>query len=288
MSKTLSATLRESRNRLAEAAIPEAALDARIIVEHFAGIDRAAAVLRPETPIDPARVAAILDAVARRAAGEPVHRILGYREFHGLRLALSPETLEPRADTETLVDAALPFVRETAARHGTCRILDLGTGTGAVALALLKEEPLARALVTDISEDALSTAMANARSNGLEDRFETLKSNWFSAVSGRFHMIVSNPPYIASDEIGALQREVRLFDPPAALDGGPDGLDAYRAIAGGAAGHLETAGRIAVETGFLQKRAVDTIFGHAGYRLVEATRDLGGNDRVLIFARPKA
>ncbi|CAG0999100.1 MAG: peptide chain release factor N(5)-glutamine methyltransferase [Rhizobiaceae bacterium] len=281
---TLGALLSEARRRLAAAGIEGAALDARLLVEHFAGASRTDLVTRPERPVSADAAAAVLAAIARRAAHEPVHRILGWREFHGLKLALSPETLEPRADTEALVDAVLPFVRETARRKGSCRILDLGTGTGAIALALLKEEPRATAVGADLSGEALRTARANAEACGLAARFATARSDWFEKIEGRFHLIASNPPYIESEAIEALQPEVRLFDPRAALDGGRDGLDAYRIIAAGAAGHLEDGGRIALEIGHRQKDAVEALFGGAGYRLSRAVRDLGGNDRVLVFS----
>ncbi len=285
---TLGALLSEARRRLAAAGIEEAALDARLLVEHFAGASRTDLVTRPERAVSADAVAAVLAAIQRRAAHEPVHRILGWREFHGLRLALSPETLEPRADTETLVEAVLPFVRETARREGWCRILDLGTGTGAIALALVKEEPRATAVGADVSEDALHTARANADACGLAARFATVRSDWFDKIEGRFHLIASNPPYIESQAIEALQPEVRLYDPRTALDGGSDGLDAYRIIAAGAAGHLEEGGRIALEVGHRQKDAVEALFRGAGYRLEQAARDLGGNDRVLVFGLAEA
>ena len=236
-------------------------------------------------PIGPEAVAAIRQAIARRVAGEPVHRILGFRDFYGLRLFLSPETLEPRPDTETVVDAVLPFARETAAREGVCRILDLGTGTGAIALALLAEVPEATAVGVDISTDALATAGRNARENGLSGRFQTVRSNWFEKISGAFHVIVANPPYISTQELETLQGEVRNFDPTRALDGGADGLDAYRAIAGQAKAFLDASGRVAVEIGHTQKDDVTRLFEAAGLRIVEARKDLAGHDRVLVFER---
>lgn len=282
---TLGDLLRRAKAELAAAGIVDAAFDARIIVEHFSGTSRTDALLVPQRRIDARAEAAIAAAIARRARGEPVHRILGFREFHGLTLRLSPETLEPRPDTETLVDAMLPFVRQTAAAAGACHILDLGTGTGAIALALLKEVPKATAVGVDISEDALRTAAGNAEEAGLSERFVPLRSDWFSSVTEKFHGIVSNPPYITSAELGGLQPEVRLFDPIRALDGGADGLDAYRKIAVGAAAHLEDGGRIGVEIGHRQKDDVARIFRGTAYRLIDAARDLAGNDRVLIFAR---
>lgn len=282
---TLGEVLRLARTELASAGIASAALDARLLVEHFSGSTRMDAITAPDKPLDPASVGAVMAALARRVRGEPVHRILGHREFHGLTLRLSPETLEPRPDTETLVDAMLPFVGQVILAHGVCRILDLGTGTGAIALALLKEVPEATALGVDISAEALETAAGNAEAAGLSARFATLRSDWFSSVGGKFHGIVSNPPYISTQELEGLQPEVRLFDPVRALDGGADGLDAYRIIAENAAPHLEDNGRIAVEIGHQQRDDVTGLFLGAGYRLIEALSDLGGNDRVLIFAR---
>ncbi|BCH22761.1 peptide chain release factor N(5)-glutamine methyltransferase [Mesorhizobium sp. L-8-3] len=284
---TLGGMLRLARTELAAAGVAGAALDARLLVEHFSGSTRMDAITAPDRPLDAAIVGAIMAAVARRVRGEPVHRILGHREFHGLTLRLSPETLEPRPDTETLVDAMLPFVRQTVAAEGCCRILDLGTGTGAIALALLKEVPDATALGVDISEEALGTAAGNAEAAALSPRFATLRSDWFSNVTGKFHGIVSNPPYICTQELEGLQLEVRLFDPLRALDGGADGLDAYRIIAAGAAPHLEGNGRIAVEIGHRQRDDVTGLFLEAGYRLTEALSDLGGNDRVLVFCPMK-
>ncbi|OHV86319.1 peptide chain release factor N(5)-glutamine methyltransferase [Mesorhizobium sp. ORS 3428] len=277
--------LRAARLRLAAAGIGDPALDSRLIVEHFSATTRAQAIAAPDRAVDASALAAIDAALRRRAAGEPVHRILGYREFYGLRLSLSPDTLEPRPDTEILVDTVLPFVKATAERLGECRILDLGTGTGAIALALLSAVPAARATGVDISPGAVATAMRNAEDLGLGGRFKALHSNWFEKVSGRYHLIAANPPYIPSRDIENLQDEVRDFDPHRALDGGMDGLIPYRIIAGEAEGFLEAQGQIAVEIGHTQQSEVTAIFAGAGYRLAEARRDLGGNDRVLVFVR---
>lgn len=282
---TLSALHLAARRRLADAGISDAGLDARLIVEHFSATTRTDAVLRPDTPVAAAVVRQVEAALDRRIAGEPVHRILGFREFYGMRLGLSTETLEPRPDTETLVDAVLPFVRDTAAREGVCRILDLGTGTGAIALALLAQEPHAVATGVDVSDDALATAAANAAGLGVAGRFTAKKSDWFAGIDGRYHLIVSNPPYIPSSEIEDLQHEVRNFDPRRALDGGPDGLEPYRAIASGSARHLEEGGCVGLEIGHDQRRDVTELFERAGYELIAQRKDLGGNDRVLVFSR---
>ncbi|MCA1367960.1 peptide chain release factor N(5)-glutamine methyltransferase [Bradyrhizobium sp. BRP14] len=283
MAETLDSLLAESRDKLKAAGIEAAALDARHLVSGLLGLSRAALVTRGGEPVGEADAARIRAAIERRAAHEPVHRILGEREFFGLNLKLSKDTLEPRPDTETLVDCLIPHVRRIAARKGSCRIIDLGTGTGAICLALLDAVLDARGLGTDISDNALQTARENARRNGLAERFETLRSNWFEAVEGRFDVIVSNPPYIRSSVIAELDPEVKYHDPVAALDGGDEGLNAYRAIALHAGRHLETDGLLGLEIGFDQKQAVTALFEAQGFRLLSGVKDLGGNDRVLVF-----
>jgi release factor glutamine methyltransferase len=282
---TLAGVLAEARRRLSGGDLDDPALEARMIVEHFTGTERRDAIAAPDRMVTAEQLAGIDDALLRRLAHEPVHRIFGWRDFYGLRLRLSPETLEPRPDTETLVDAVLPWLREVADREGGCRVLDLGTGTGAIALAIAAEIPQAVVTATDISADALATATENARANRLIDRFDPLVSHWFSAVRGKFHGIVSNPPYIPSQDVDGLQPEVRLHDPRRALDGGADGLDAYRSIAEGAAAHLERGAIVAVEIGQFQREDVDRIFAEAGYRTISVHRDLAGAERVMLFCR---
>ena len=201
-----------------------------------------------------------------------------------MSLRISRHTLEPRPDTEILVDTMLPIMRQIVASKGTVTILDLGTGTGAIALALLKECPEAVALGTDISKDALTTARRNADELGFADRFKTKCSDWFQNIEGGFDIIVSNPPYIKGSIIPTLAPEVRDFDPLAALDGGPDGLDGYRAIANGIREALNIGGSIGVEIGFDQKDSVAELFASTGFALRQAVRDYGNNDRVLVFS----
>lgn len=286
--RTLGALLKAVRQQLKKAAVEDPGLEARLFVEHFTGATRTQTIAAPETTIDEGQANAVLSAVAQRAEGKPVHRILGHREFYGLQLLLSPETLEPRPDTETLVELALPEVRRMAEAKGRCRILDLGTGTGAIALALLKDVPKAEAIATDISSKALATASRNADINGCAARFSTLRSDWLEGVDGRFDLIVSNPPYISSTELETLPREVRSHDPQAALDGGPDGLVPYRRIAMGAGRHLSVEGLVAVETGYDQRKAITAIFAEQSFELLKAARDLGGRDRALLFARKQS
>lgn len=282
---TLGRLVRLVRDALEEAGKPDAALEARLIVEQGTGASRTDLVVDPGREVEAVKAGAVRAMLSRRLAGEPVHRILGHRDFHGIRLGLSRDTLEPRPDTEALVDLALPFVRAAADRHGRCAVLDLGTGSGAVALALLAQEVRATAVGTDISAGALAAATANADINGVAPRFSTVLSDWFDAISGLFHVIVSNPPYIATNEIASLAAEVREYDPVAALDGGADGLDAYRAIAVRCAGHLDEDGIVAVEIGIGQETDVETIFARQGLRLAGRERDLGGVLRALAFRR---
>ncbi|MGK6313132.1 peptide chain release factor N(5)-glutamine methyltransferase [Neorhizobium sp. DT-125] len=280
---TLAAAVAGAKGRFTEAGLPDAAIEARLLIGGLLGLSSTEVFTGSGRVLTDDEKARITNAVERRLKREPVHRILGSREFHGMDLLLSKETLEPRPDTEILVDCLLPHVRQIVAAKGAARLLDLGTGTGAIILALLKESPQAKGIGSDISEDALRTAAENAARTGSAERFEAIRSDWFENISGRFDIIVSNPPYIRSDVIPSLEPEVRDFDPPAALDGGPDGLFPYRAIAAGAGDFLEKGGVIGVEIGFDQKEAVTAIFRSAGFKLVQAARDYGDNDRVLVF-----
>ncbi|WP_416797094.1 peptide chain release factor N(5)-glutamine methyltransferase [Ciceribacter azotifigens] len=280
---TASALIAEARRCFTEANLADPATDARVLVAGILGLSLSDVVMRGDIAVCREEAERVRAAVVRRCKHEPVHRILGHRAFYGLDLRLSPATLEPRPDTEILVDSVLPHLKRTIAEKGSARLLDLGVGTGAIALALLKECPQARAVGSDISEEALSTAESNAYINGVAERFETVRSAWFACIDGRFDIIVSNPPYIPTGVVAELDPEVRDYDPLAALDGGEDGLDAYRALAAGAGAFLEPRGLVAVEIGYDQKDSVTALFEAAGFSLLEARRDHGGNDRVLLF-----
>lgn len=278
---TIDHMLAHLRNHFAVAGVEDPMAEARILVGGIMGLTRAELISRSEDHIPLAQEIEINSASGRRARGEPVYRILGKRGFYGLELRITKETLDPRPDTEALVDLVLERLK--GRRVEALDILDLGIGTGAICLALLANLPNARGTGTDLAQDALDTAAQNAALNGLSERFTTVRSNWFEALSGHYDVIVSNPPYIRSDVIPDLDREVREFDPMLALDGGADGLEAYRAIAGSAAKFLKPAGIIAVETGFDQRQAVRQIFEKAGFNEVAAMKDLAGNDRAQAF-----
>ncbi|MBL0374730.1 peptide chain release factor N(5)-glutamine methyltransferase [Rhizobium sp. KVB221] len=278
---TLTEILRDFRARLAAGGVEDPAAEARILVGGLLKLERTDFITRGDMQIGAEDAQRLANAVARRLGGEPPYRILGHRAFHGLELELSEGTLEPRPDTEILVDTVLELLK--GRQSEPLRLLDLGTGTGAICLALLSQLPNARGLGVDLSEDALATARRNAAANGLGNRFEAQASNWFEAICGTFDVIVSNPPYIRSDVIPTLDREVREFDPLLALDGGEDGLAAYRVIASGASAFLNEDGFVAVETGFDQRHAVRAIFEEKGFVEAVSRQDYGRNDRVQVF-----
>jgi release factor glutamine methyltransferase len=255
-------------------------LDARILVGHALGIDPAALAAQARRTISGAEAAAIAVLARRRLAREPVARILEVKEFWSLALKLNADTLVPRPETETVVEAALAALGPD--RQRALRIADLGTGTGALLLALLCERPAALGIGTDISPRALNCARANAEGLGLADRACFVCCDYGAALAGGFDLVVCNPPYVAHGELATLQPEVRDFDPLRALDGGPDGLAAYRAVAVDARRLLAPQGALVLELGAGQLAAVAAIL--AGVGLVPADRprrDLGGIARAL-------
>ena len=241
------------------------ALDARLLVTAALGLDAADGIRKPETSIATEHFATIETYARRRLAREPVSRILGYRQFYGLDFEISPATLDPRPDTEVLVEAALQLMRERqpSSIDGPAipgpRILDLGTGSGAIIIALLAALPGARGVATDISAAALQVAARNARRLGVEQRLQTFETSWLDGLDGSFDLIVANPPYIPRGEIDGLDPEVTAFDPIRALDGGPDGLDAYRQLIPTAASALAPAGWLALEIGQGQENYIAAI-----------------------------
>jgi release factor glutamine methyltransferase len=288
---TVRDALRTATALLDSVDIPDAATDARRLLAHALEIDREALLREPNLRPDPSALERLAAFVARRAAHEPVSRIVGTRDFYGLSLALGPATLDPRPDTETVVTIARHLADRMDRNHdGPLRILDLGTGTGAIALALLTELPDAEAVATDIDPEALAVAARNATRLGVAGRIRFLASNWLDEVDERFHLIVANPPYIPTPDIAGLAPEVAHWDPRAALDGGPDGLDAYRAILGDIGRVMAPRGWTVFEVGVGQTAAVSALA--AGHGLVTAPptwpllRDLGGTVRCVVAATP--
>jgi len=262
--QTVETVRRALAAKLRTQAIDSAELDARLLVGAALDLDLTgliAAAARPVTKDESSRI----DCFARRRlAGEPVARILGFKEFWGLPLQLSPATLVPRPDTETVVELAVEIWRGAPHPNPRPRIADIGTGSGAILLALLSEMPEAEGIGTDISLAALRTAKGNAARLGFAPRAAFVACNYASALSGAFDLMVSNPPYIPTAEIAGLAGEVRDYDPPGALDGGADGLSAYRALIPQAAGLLAPGGTLIVEAGLGQSGLIREIMTAAG------------------------
>jgi len=280
-SPTIEAARRELGRRFRDAGIDSPELDARLLVGAALGLDLTGLVAQSQAmlPHDAATRIAVL--AERRLAGEPVARILGEKEFWGLRFRLSSDTLVPRPDTETVIAAALDFVRMMDPAK-PLRILDVGTGSGAILLALLSELTDASGIGTDIAPGALITAKQNADALGLSARAEFAVSDYFSAVSGTFGIIISNPPYIRTADIESLSTEVRSHEPYCALDGGVDGLAAYRTLCAQSPAHLRPGGALIVEVGHGQAEAVAGLMQATGLNVVKPfRRDLAGVPRVV-------
>jgi len=228
---SLGEAVRIAQRALTAAGVEDPAREARLVVSAASGLPTAEIIVRPEQPLSPAMRERLDAMLARRCAHEPLSRILGEREFYGRRFALSPATLDPRPDSETLIEAVLGIAERQGWGGRPIRILDVGTGTGCLLLTLLAELPMATGLGTDVSEEALDTAARNAVSLGLAERAVFARHDALDGVEGPFDLVISNPPYIATAEIAGLSPEVRDYDPIAALDGGEDGLGIYRRIA---------------------------------------------------------
>lgn len=272
--RALSAQLRSAR-------LDDAELDARILVGAALGLDLTGLIAQAARPLAAAEASRLAQHAQRRIAGEPVARILGTREFWGLPFRLSEATLVPRPDTETVVELALEVLRERQASHPP-RIADIGTGSGAILLALLHEIPDASGVGTDLSQTALRTARDNAVALGLADRAGFVACSYAAALGGPFDLIVSNPPYIPSAEIPKLSVEVREHDPHLALDGGNDGYDAYRALIPQASERLAPGGALIVEAGQGQAQNIETLMRGAALSVDRSPKaDLAGIPRAV-------
>jgi release factor glutamine methyltransferase len=276
---TLAAKRQALTETLRQAGIDSPDADARLLIGHALGLDRTALMTNSDRALRADDVAAIDALAARRLQHEPVSRILGRKEFWSLSLDVSDAVLVPRPETETVVEAALEFIG--GARLKPLRLLDIGTGSGALLLALLTELSNATGIATDISPAAIAVARVNAGRLGLAERCGFVVCNIADGVTGPFDLIVSNPPYIAHGEIATLEPDVRDYDPALALDGGKDGLDAYRAIAAQAPPLLAPGGRLIVELGAGQERAVSALFTKSGLMVEAARPDLAGIPRAL-------
>ncbi|MEM9551525.1 MAG: peptide chain release factor N(5)-glutamine methyltransferase [Pseudomonadota bacterium] len=260
--------------RLRAAGVADPARDARVLLAHAARIEAARVTLIAPEDLSPDIAERYDQLIALRAVRVPVSQLLGEREFYGRRFKVSREVLDPRPETETLIEAALsrPFDR----------VLDLGTGSGCILVTLLAETRAALGVGVDLSEAACLQASANAVLHRVEDRATVLASDWFATVDGVFDLIVSNPPYISRAEMGQLDPEVRDHEPEMALTDGADGLGAYRIIADEAPRFLTKDGRVMVEIGWRQASEVSTIFADAGFGSRHVLQDLGGQDRVIV------
>jgi release factor glutamine methyltransferase len=268
--------------RFESAAIESASLDARLLIGHVLGLDLTGLIKSAQRQLTESESTQIEGVARRRLAGEPVARIVGEKEFWGLPLQLSSATLVPRPDTETVVELALELLRADGLASRPLRVADLGTGSGAILLALLSELPNAQGFGTDISEQALRTAAANAISTGLAARATFIACDYAAGLSGLFDLIVSNPPYIRAADISGLAAEVREYDPLMALDGGVDGLDAYRALIPQAAGLLAPGAALIVEAGEGQSGPINSLMTIAGLTPTGAPKaDLAGIPRAV-------
>lgn len=261
---TVETARRALAKRFEAAAIDSAELDARLLVGNALGLDLTGLITQSARPLSVAEATRIQDAADRRLAGQPIARILGRKEFWGMPLKLSSATLVPRPDTETVVEMALEMLRALPTYNARLKIADIGTGSGAILLALLSELPNAYGVGTDVSVKALTTAKTNAIELGFGDRSLFVACDYASALNGPFDLIVSNPPYIRSADIMGLTAEVRDHDPHRALDGGADGLAAYRALVSQLGPLLAPKGVVVVEVGHDQSVQVERLMTAAG------------------------
>lgn len=274
---TIRQLIEEGAAILQRAGVAEARLDSRLLLQHALRLDHAGLISRMSDEADKPAASLWRTLLDRRANGEPVSRIIGSRSFFGLEFEIGPAVLDPRPDTELLVERVLADFGE----DDPFEFADMGTGSGAIAVAILANRPRARAWACDISREALQIAAANARRNAVSNRFVAVESDFFDHLDGRFDVLVSNPPYIRSRDVASLDREVRDYDPLLALDGGADGLDAYRRILAEGPGILKAGGRAYLEMGAGQCARIEAIAVSSGWKVLGVDRDLAGIERVL-------
>lgn len=271
---TLQEWMPQLRARLRDVPLDDTLRDIRILAAHAMGVEPSRMTLHMHDALSEDVQAHLGNMIEVRAEGMPVSKIIEKRMFWGRSFAINRDVLDPRADTETLIAEALALGPQA-------RVLDLGTGSGAIALTLAAQWPQASVVASDISAQALVVAMQNCAALGLCERVTLLRSDWFMQIEGRFDLILSNPPYIALEEWEGLDFDVRMFDPRIALTDEGDGLSAYRVLTLGAGAHLNTGGRLMVEIGHTQRVAVEALFEVAGFTEIQSLSDMAGRDRAI-------
>jgi release factor glutamine methyltransferase len=273
--------LQRATQFLERKSIASARLESEVLLSFVLGRSRVALYTGFDQPLTSEELDRYRDVLRRRACGEPTAYLVGEKEFWSLKLAVDARVLIPRPDTERLVEAALEVARALA--ENAPRVVDLGTGSGAIAIAIAGEIPSARVVATDVSPDALAVARLNIERHGLADRVRLLEGDLYGALepSDRFDLIVSNPPYVRRADVASLQPEIVYHEPRGALDGGDDGLDIIRRVIAGAPRHLESDGALLCEIGMDQGASVRALAEGAGLTRIEILRDLGGNERTL-------
>ncbi|MBS0253204.1 MAG: peptide chain release factor N(5)-glutamine methyltransferase [Proteobacteria bacterium] len=276
---SLGEALRVLTRLLTEAGLDTPQQDARFLMQGLLGFDGAQLLSRSGRPLGDA-AGRIGEAAARRIGHEPVSRILGRRAFYGRDFIVTPDVLDPRPDTEAVVDLALDLIRSRGLSEAPLTIADIGTGSGILIVTLLAELPNARGLATDISAAALAVARRNAEALGVAARIQFVATTGLDGVSGPFDLVISNPPYISTEEIAALEPDVKDFDPGQALDGGVDGLRVYREIARNIM-ELHAPSLVVLEVGATQAAEVEGIFSESGAQPIGRRQDLGGHTRAV-------
>lgn len=282
--ESISTLLHRATEAISKAGVKDARRDARILMCAATDVTLNSLLANPDQEISVSNNICFTDYVRRRCRREPVSRILGKRSFWNLDLVVTPNVLDPRPDSETVVQAVLDSLND---QQGSFRLLELGVGSGALLLSLLNELPYATGVGVDLCSKAVLVAKENAINAGLGSRTYFATMNWSDALDARFDIVISNPPYIMSSSIDSLSPEVACYDPLLAIDGGPDGLEAYRCLARILPSLLAPGAVVGVELGFGQLAAVVNIFSNSSLQVDEIRRDLSGRSRCLLASRPR-
>jgi release factor glutamine methyltransferase len=274
---------KSAADHLRKVGIKTPLLDARLLLQEVLKITYEELLTQANRVLDEKEIENYEELIARRLKREPVSKILGYKEFWGMEFKTTEDTLDPRPESETIIESVLKNFKD---RKSELKILDLGTGTGCLPLSLLKEYPSATAVGVDVSLEALKVATENAENLGFAKRIDFIKSDWLENVEGRFDVIISNPPYIKTEALDFLAAEVRLYDPRIALDGGRDGLNIYRKIIPRLVEHMSIRGKCFFEIGKWQENLVNDLLKDEGYEVLNVVKDLAGIPRTIIFQKP--